>query len=272
MNGPELLQENADRLRTRMGACFPGSRAVFRGYDLHAELKEMDWVELYLFGVTGRRFTPEQVRLLHAMWVYTSYPDARIWNNRVAALAGSARSTPMLALSAALAVTEAVIYGGHPGVRAIDFIQQARIRAEQGEPLAEVVRKEVQVRRIYGYGRPINSADERNAWLLALARELNLDEGPHLRFAFEVERILLSGNKALRMNYAGLVSALAADLGISPKEFHLFIYPLFLAGMPPCYVEHAERPEGTLFPLSCAHINYEGPPKRQWRQPLPPSS
>lgn len=264
MNGPELLQKNMDRLKTRMGVCFPGSHAVFRGHDLHADLRGMDWVELYLFGITGRRFTPEQVRLLHAIWVYTSYPDARIWNNRVAALAGSTRSTPTLGLSAALAVTEAVIYGGHPLVRAIDFFIQARKKEQQGEPLAEVVRKEVKSRRIYGYGRPINSADERNAWLLARANELNLDQGAHLRLAFEVEQLLLADNKALRMNYAGLIAALAADLGMSPREFHLFIFPVVLAGMPPCYVEAAERPEGTLFPLSCAHIRYEGVPKREW--------
>lgn len=264
MSGPELLQETMDRHKTRMGACFPGSRAVFRGHDLHAELGDLDWMELYVFGITGRRFSAEQVRLMHAMWVYTSYPDSRIWNNRVAALAGSARSTPTLALSAALAVSEAVIYGGHAFVRGIDFLKQAQKQVEQGKRLADAVREEVKVRRIYGYGRPINSADERIPWLLALARDLGLDNGPHLRLAFEVEDILLAGNKALRMNYAGLVAALAADLGFSLREFHLFVFPAFLAGMPPCFVESAERPEGTLFPLSCAHIRYEGPPKRQW--------
>lgn len=264
MNGPELLQQHTDTLKSRMGACFPGERAVFRGHDLHTELKDMDWVELYLFGITGRRFTTEQLRLLHAMWVYTSYPDARIWNNRVAALAGSARSTPALALSASLAVTDAVIYGGHPLIRAIDFFLQVQKKMEQGGQLEKVVHAEVQKRRIYGYGRPISSADERLAWLLALTRELCLDQGPHLKLSFEVERILLTSNKALQMNYAGLVAALAADVGFSVKEFHLFTFPIVLAGMPPCYIESAERPEGTLFPLSCAHILYEGPPKRQW--------
>ncbi|HXE97436.1 MAG TPA: hypothetical protein VN642_13590 [Dongiaceae bacterium] len=264
MNGSELLQQNTGHLKSSMGACFPGERAVFRGHDLHAELKDLDWVELYVFGITGRRFTPEQLCLLHAMWTYTSYPDARIWNNRVAALAGSARSTPTLALSASLAVTDAVIYGGHPLIRAIDFFIQVRKQMEQGEQLEKVVQVEVQKRRIYGYGRPITSADERLTWLLALARELDLDRGPHLGLSFEVECILLTDNKALQMNYAGLVAALAADLGFSPKEFQLFTFPIVLAGMPPCFIESAERPEGTLFPLSCDHILYEGPPKRQW--------
>ena len=265
MNGPELLKESADRLKSRMGACFPGERAVFRGHDLHVDLKNMDWLELYVFGITGRRFTQEQMRLLHAMWVYTSYPDVRIWNNRVAGLAGSARSTPTLALSAALALSEAKIYGGHPFVRAIDFFLQALKRVEQGDLLEQVVNTEIKVRFIYGYGRPITSADERLPWLLALAKELSLDQGPHLKISFEVERILLSHNKALRMNYAGLVAAMAADLDFTAKEFHLFVFPAFLAGMPPCFIESAQRPEGTLYPLSCDHILYEGTSKREWR-------
>ncbi|HEY4542485.1 MAG TPA: hypothetical protein VIG66_08960, partial [Noviherbaspirillum sp.] len=79
-------------IKSRMGAFFPGSHVVFRGQNLHIDLKNMDWVELYVFGITGRRFTPEQLRLMHSIWTYTSYPDVRLWNNRVAALAGSTRS------------------------------------------------------------------------------------------------------------------------------------------------------------------------------------
>lgn len=266
MNGPELLQQHTDLLKSRMGACFPGERAVFRGHDLHAELKHLDWIELYVFGITGRRFTLGEVQLLHAIWVNTSYPDARIWNNRVAALAGSTRSTPALALSAALAITDAEIYGGYPSIRAFDFLQQTQKKITQGEHLNEVVQIELQARRIYGYGRPLTSADERLPWIRKIALDLGLDHGPHLQLAFSVECILLRNNKALRMNYAGLVAALVADMGFSPREFHLFTCPMSLAGMPPCYIESAERPEGTLFPLSCAHILYEGAPKRQWRR------
>jgi hypothetical protein len=267
MNGPDFLQKHTNCLKSSMGACFPGERAVFRGRDLHVELKDMDWVELYVFGITGRHFSPEQLRLMHAMWVYTSYPDARIWNNRVAGLAGSARSTPSLALSASLAVTEAVIYGGYPLIRALDFFLQTEKKLKQGENLDDIVHAELVARRIYGYGRPITSADERLPWLLSLATELNLDKGPHLRLSFEVERILLTDNKALRMNYAGLVAALAADQGFSLKEFQLFTFPIVMAGMPPCYLENVEHPEGTLFPLSIDHLKYEGAQKRPWQSP-----
>ena len=99
MNGPQTLEQHVGVLATKMGAFFPGERVVFRGQDLHASLKDMDWLELYLFGFTGRRFTPQQMKVFHALWSYTSYPDARLWNNRVAALAGTARSTGTLGIT-----------------------------------------------------------------------------------------------------------------------------------------------------------------------------
>ncbi|MBT0665294.1 citryl-CoA lyase [Geobacter pelophilus] len=265
MNGPELLQQHADCLKSRMGGCFPGERAVFRGHDLHVELKDMDWVELYVFGITGRRFTREQLRLMHAIWVYTSYPDARIWNNRVAALAGSARSTGTLGVAAALAVSEASIYGRGIDIKAVEFIITTRKELDNGAELADCVQKELKKHRgIAGFGRPLASGDERIAPIMALARSLGLDQGPHLRLAFTVNEFLLSGRWRLGMNFGAIAAALGADLGLSTREYYLFVFPAFLAGMPPCFIESAQQPEGTLFPLSCGHILYEGAQKRAW--------
>jgi hypothetical protein len=266
MKGPASLLDNAGRLRTRMGQAFIGTRVVFRGRDLHADLGELGWLELHLFGITGRSFEANELRLLHAMWVYTSYPDARLWNNRVAALAGNTRSTPALGIAAAIGMSEAVVYGGHPCVRAIDFLLQAQRRVREGHGIGDIVARELAQRRILGYGRPINATDERLPWLLDLARQLGLDGGEHLKLAFEVERVLLARDARLKMNYAALTAALAADLGFTVREFHHFQVPMLLAGMTPCFIEGSERQPGTVFPLSCAHVRYEGAAKRRWRR------
>jgi hypothetical protein len=265
MNGPELLEQHVGKLVTSAGAFFPGERAVFRGQDLHTSLKDMDWLEIYTFGITGRRFIPQQLKVLHALWSYTSYPDARLWNNRVAALAGTARSTGSLGIGAALAVSEAWIYGGIAELRAGEFISRTKIRVDAGANLAELVRAELkQERGIGGYGRPLASGDERIIPLMALVREQGLSEGRHLKLAFEVEKILLTGRWRMRMNYVGLSSALCADLGMSPREYYFFAIPAFLAGMPPCYLDASEKPEGLLFPLPCRIMSYEGVPRRRW--------
>ncbi|OFZ67314.1 MAG: citryl-CoA lyase [Betaproteobacteria bacterium RBG_16_56_24] len=271
MNGPQLLEQQVGRLATKMGAFFPGERVVFRGHDLHASLKYLDLLELYLFGITGRRFTPQQMKVLHAMCTFTSYPDARLWNNRVAALAGTARSTGTLGIAAALAVSEAQIYGRGVDLRAIEFLTRARIQVDAGADLTELVCAELKRQRgIAGYGRPIISADERVVPMMALVREQELDGGPHLKLAFEVEKILLEGRWRLHMNYAALAAALCADVGMSPREYFFSSLPAFLSGMLPCYMDAAEKPEGQLFPLPCRMLSYEGVARRRWRAAKPP--
>lgn len=120
-------------------------------------------MDLYLFGITGRRFSEAELCLFEAIWTYSSYPDARIWNNRVAAWGGSARTTGNLAVSAAVAVSEAAIYGRGVDIRVSDFLIRARAHVAAGGELGPWVRRELtERRRLAGYGRPIsNQRDER---------------------------------------------------------------------------------------------------------------
>ena len=267
VRGPKLLQENVGVLKSRMGTFYPGSHVIFRGHDLHKDLKDMDWVELYVFGITGRRFTREQLRLLHSICSYTSFPDVRLWNNRVAGLAGSSRSTGTLGLAAALAVSEASIYGQGSAMRAMDFLIRTRRQMDEGGNLDECIRQELELyRSVFGYGRPLVNADERIQPLLTLAKSLGLDQGPYLRLALDVEEKLLAGRWRMKMNYAALITALGADIGLTPREFYLFMFPLFLGGMPPCFIEASDRPEGTLYPLACADILYDGHAQRTWHR------
>jgi len=259
------LSEYEDRLVTRMGAWFPGERVIFRGLDLHRNFADADWMELYVYGITGRRFAGAELKLLHAVWVYTSFPDPRIWNNRVSALAGTIRSTGALGLSAALAVSEASIYGGRPCIKSIDFLIRAKKAIDDGAGLIDCIRSELQKDHcVAGYGRPVIGADERVSHFMKRAEQLQLHKGSYIKLAFEIERCLIEGRWRMRMNFAGLAAAACADMGFSPKQFYLFTIPAFLAGMVPCFIEAAEKPEGTLLPLRCARIAYEGPARRRW--------
>jgi citrate synthase len=261
------LQEYEGPLSTRMGACFPGERTVFRGKDLHADLGDLDWVELYIFGITGRRFSPSQVKILHALWTYTSYPDPRLWNNRVAALAGSTRSTGALGVAAAIAVSEAAIYGWQPELAAADFLVRARKLLDAGDSLKNILQQELQQhRRILGYGRPVATlqVDERIPAVLGLMEREQVEQGLYLKLAFEIEQGLLSLGRRLPINYAAFSVAIVLDMGFSVRECYMFQLPSFQAGMPPCYLEGAERAEGATFALRCSQINYEGPARRRW--------
>jgi hypothetical protein len=265
MKGPELLQTHAGRLKSRAGGFIPGVRAVFRGHDLHADLADLDWMALYVFGITGKRYTPAQVELMHAIWTYTSFPDARLWNNREAALAGSTRSTGALGLSAALAVSEASIYGSGVLTKSIDFFLRAQRRVAAGESATVCAAEEIErLRGVPGYGRPLTSVDERIPPMLRLLERLGFDQLPHIRLALALQELPLMRRYRLKLNYGGMSAAIAADLGMSTREYTLFLFPCFLAGMVPCYAEAAEKPAGTLFPVGCRDVAYEGVAPRDW--------
>jgi hypothetical protein len=265
MNGADYLSQFSHTLKTTMGACFPGDKVIFRGKTLHKDLQDIEWFDLFLFGITGRRFDKNQLTLLQTIWTYTSYPDARIWNNRVAGLAGSNRSTSNLAISAALAISEAEIFGRGIDIKAITFLINSNIKIKTGTSLAECVNQELKTNRgIAGYGRPLVSADERIAPIMETAKRLELANGPHVRLALAVDNFLVSGRWRLKLNYGAISAALAADMGLTTQEYCLFSIPAFSIGMFPCYIEAANKPAGTLFPTACHDIDYTGQAARQW--------
>jgi hypothetical protein len=270
MNKPEALASHEDNWVTGLGAFLPEQgKVVFRGKDLHGELGGLPWMGLIYYGVTGRLPEARQIRLFEGIaTLCTSYPDPRLWNNRIAALAGTSRSTAALGIGAAIAATEASIYGYRPIIRSIDFLYRTQNGLEQGGDLENLLIVEQRKHRtIPGYGRPLRSQDERIGPILDLASSLGFADGKYLRLAFRIEEILLRGPLRLRMNIAILLAALAAEQGLSCREYYLLRILSYCGGMIPCYLDAATQPEGTFFPLRCGRIDYAGSPPRAWNPP-----
>jgi len=255
-----------DVLHTEMGGWFQGERVVIRGKDLFTEFKHSSWVEILLFGITGKSYTEKQIKLFNGMWTLCgSYPDPRIWNNRIASLAGSSRSTCALALGAATAVSEAKIYGRGPDIHSIDLLLRAKKEIDSGVDLEFFIKNELKTNRVIpGYGRPIVKVDERIEPLRELASELGLFDGEHVKIAYQIDEYLSNGRYRMKMNIASLVAALMADQGFTAVEYYQFNVLSFSAGMFPCYIDAVNKPEGSFFPLRCERINYTGVAKRKW--------
>lgn len=264
----QLLQfEN--HWETAMGAWFPGSRVVLRGRDLFTDFKDHRWIEQLLYTITGRDFAPDQCRLLEALWsMGASYPDPRLWVNRVGALAGTARSTAALGVGAAVAVSEATIYGLRPILRTLDTLMLLAEQLDGGADLNQWLRDWLaRGQPISGYGRPITPVDERIAPIMALAQELGFAQGRHLQLAFALERALQQQGRKLRMNIAAVSAGIGADLGLSRREYYHFLVLSFSAGVMACYIDASSQPEGCFFPLRCESIRDNGRADRRWAHP-----
>ncbi len=260
------LKATEGNWQTEMGGSIPGERVVIRGKDLFSELNEFTWQKLLMFIITGRELPENQLDVLDKIWSLTvSYPDPRVWNNRIAALAGTVRTTGSLGVSAALAVTEARIYGGQANIAAIDFIIECAKRIEAGEDLEAIIKSELKINRaIYGYGRPVTNKDERIGPMKKVIKQNGMSDGKHVLLAYKIEEILKAGRWRFQMNITGLSAALGADMGLSVQEYYLWQINGFNAGTLACFADASLKKEGTLFPLRCDRINYTGLEKRTW--------
>lgn len=256
--GPDLLSYYEDNWQTDMGAIFVGEGAILRGKSVLKEFDPHSWMEYLVFAVTGKN--PRKIaRLLNGIWtICTSYPDPRLWNNRIAALAGTARSTGVLAISAGISVSEAQIYGSKPIQGATDLLYRVKEKIDQGYSLDYLVIKELKrYRAVYGYGRPLASGDERIEPLMQFAKTLNAHDGIYVNLAFEISRFFEKSRYKYQMNIAAVAGGLVADIGLTAKEFYHLTTLCFTAGMFPCYIDAVDHPEGALFPLSVPRIKHQ---------------
>ena len=260
------LSSHEDNWVTKIGGLIPGEKVLLRGRNLFTDLNSFAWMHLLLFAITGREFSENQIRLFEGIWVISaSYPDPRIWNNRIVSLGATARTTGNLSISAAIAASEAKYYGQIPLIKSIDLLIDFEKRKGNGDLLEDIVLNELKQKRVlYGFGRPIINKDERIKPLLELAKSLGFENGKYLKLVLEIDTILQKSRYKFAMNAAALDAALAADQGLTPNEFYMFMVLCFSAGYFPCYIDSASKNEGTFFPLNCKRVLYQGSEVRKW--------
>jgi hypothetical protein len=263
MNRSVILKQNEGVPHTKFGACFPGKRAVMRGLNLHTEFKDATWMELYVFSITGMRMAPNQLRMLEGLLTISNYADMRLWNNRVATLAGSTRSYGGAGICGALISADPQIMGRQVDLAVADFLWRALRRVQTGEDLETIIRQERSQRKIIkGFGRPVatKEADERLPVTIELLKRERVPMGPHFKLTFEIETLLEKiTERPLPMTYAAIITAVTLDMGFTPKQCYLFDFCVFLCGIFPCGTS-----EGASFALSCERLIYDGPDDRSW--------
>ncbi len=273
------LSDFAGHWKTSLGGWKPGNSVTLHNEDLLNGIGQHGWMATLMFALTGKKFTSQQLQLFECIWsIATSFPEPRLWNNRIAALAATARSSAALGTAAAIATSEAVVYGHRPLVASMAFIKQSLILIEQGKTLDYVIDNALQsprqgapgrgpnrdIARLPGFGRPITQQDERIKPLMKKVTALGFEQGRHLQLGFELEQCLIDRGSALRLNIATLMGALCADQGLSTRPYNYFVVLCFSAGILPCGMDAETHPAGSFFPLPCDAVAYTGPAQRQW--------
>lgn len=261
-----ILLSFEDNWATTMGGSTPGESVRLRGKDLLHGFRDNNWMQILLYGITGRMFEESQCKLFQSIWsISTSFPEPRVWNNRVSSLAATSRSTGTLGVAAGIAVSEASIYGQGPMVWVMSFLLRAKTKIAAGKNLDQVIDEELEkYNRIYGFGRPIAESDERIVPLMEIASKLGYADGEYVQLLLKIQDKLRGGPRNLEMNVAALDAALCADQGLDVREFYYFMSLCFSAGIIFCNLDANQKNEGAFFPIRCSRILYQGHEIRQW--------
>ncbi|TQV84663.1 hypothetical protein FKG94_03835 [Exilibacterium tricleocarpae] len=261
-------QQLRGRIKSKKGMWRIGAGVESHGYDLINELVgHYSYMQVVVLNATGRMPSKGLADWFEAVHICLSWPDPRIWCNRIGALGGASGASVVAATSAGIMASDSRAYGIRPIVEGIEFIQRAR--REVSAPAlsaAEFVAREVKKHNgkpyLMGYARPVAKGDERIPALERVARQHHFETGPHLRLAYEIEA-LLSAQFDESMNINGYVSAFLSDLDFSAQEVYRIFSAVVFSGITACYVDTADREPGHFAPLQVADIEYTGKEDRE---------
>lgn len=264
------------------GAWFAGERVVMHGENILQSMQGKSWMDIMLLGIMGKAPSSAKARFLDEVLVFSGcIPDPRLWNNRIAALAGTARSSSTLAISAATAASDAVIYGFQPTVGAFIMLNKIAVQLDEGMELEDLLAERLAERKnplrgspakgkkrevdcLPGYGRPVAKGDERIPPLMEVLKRYQLEEGKAINLAFAVQGKLHEMGYKLHLNMGGLIAAIGMDQNLGAQEFLHYLTACFCPGLMACFDDAASQPAGSFFPMRCEQIDYKGESERQW--------
>lgn len=269
--------------QTGVGAWIAGESVVMHGKNILQSMQGKSWTEMMLFAITGKEINANQANFLDEVLVLSGcIPDPRLWNNRIAALAGTARSSSTLALGVATIASDATVYGFQPAVGAFLMFREILEKLKQGNNLRDLLSARLAERKkaergsaakgknrtidcLPGYGRPIAKGDERIPPLMNVLERYGFHEGESIKLAYAIQNQLHEMGYKLNLNLGGLISAIGVDQKLGVQEFLHYVTYCFYPGLMVCYDDAIGHPEGSFFPMRCEQIDYKGQSERQWQ-------
>lgn len=258
-------------IRTSIGKWFGGVDVVVRGrWLLRDLLPHISLMQLQVLNITGRLVEPPLAEWLEKSVFMVSYPDARIWCNQIAALAGAAQTSPVAGAAAACLAADSRAYGSSRtqwlAMSTLRDLRQAHAGGASMENLVARFPLKHGLPAIMGFARPANKPDERLQPMQTLSKTLGFAAGAHQIFAHELASWLKDAYGA-DMNIAGFMAAFLLDQGFTPEQIYQLRSLAVASGAMACFADRKTQPESTFLPQRCGDVAYTGPAPR----PLPHS-
>ena len=263
----EHLEQLRGKIHSSKGGWVIGKGVFNHGYDMMNDLVgKVSYMQVIILNATGRLPERKLADWFEATHICLSWPDPRIWCNQMGALAGTARTSVIAATCAGLLANDSRTYGTKPLYDGVLFMQHAMKQHREGASAQTIVENECRKHRgkphIMGYARPIAKGDERIPAMERTQQELGFPFGEHQQLAYQIEEVMKERFDE-SMNINGFMSSFLADHGYTATEVYRIYSILVSSGITACYVDTADKPAETFYPLRCEDIKYTGKPARE---------
>ena len=254
-------------IHTSKGGWQVGSGIATHGYSLLDDIHgQCSVFQVIVLNVTGRLPERRLADFLEGLFICLSWPDARIWCNKIGAFSAMTRSTATAAVAAGGLAGNSTMYG--PGtVPAVDgFLRSAhQFVVKDGGSIEDFISKHgYRGGRLYapGFSRPLARGDKRIERMRDYAAELGYETGTYETLANDIAAHL-GEREGEDLNLSGYFTAFMYDRGYSMQELMGITAWCISTGVYAAYFEQISRPPEAFLSLRVSDINYTGPGPRE---------
>ncbi len=262
MTNYDQWEQARGKVISKKGGWRIGDGVKSHGFDLLREfVGNYSYMQLVILNATGKMPSKELATWVEAVYCCLSWPDPRIWCNRIGALGATVDTTVVSAVSAGLMAADSKYYGMGTLPEGVEFIQRAKKFVDEGGDVEGFVDCELKKYAgkpfFMGYARPLAKGDERIDAMEAVALELGFKSGVHMDIAKKIESTLHKRFDET-MNINGYMSAFLSDQSYSPDDVYNIFSVLVFSGVVACYVDESSKAKKSFSCLRVEDIDFQG--------------
>ncbi len=215
--------------------------------------------------VTGKLPEKRLADVVEGLFVTVSWPDPRIWCNKIGVFNAMTRSSIVAAITSGGLAGDSRLYG--PGsfvsVGPFFFFAYKHIVVDNESIESFIENFVYRNGGLYapGFARPLAKGDERVPAMRRLVKELGYDIGPYSKMVIDMEDYL-NKKDGEGANLAGFLASFLKDQGFTLEEIIGVTALCVTGGIYATYFEYINQPPESFLPLRVEDIEYIGPTPR----------
>jgi len=251
------------KIYSRKGGWRIGSGITTHGFSLLDDIhRKCSVFQVMIMNVTGKLPERRLADFVEGLFICLSWPDPRIWCNKMGVFSAMTRSSATAAIAAGGLAGDSRMYGAGTGPAIEAFIVQAYQHTVDGEQgVADFIEDNAyRGGKLFapGFARPLAKGDERIPAMRRYAQQLDFEVGPYERMANEMEDYL-SRKEGEGLNLSGYFTVFMKDRGYTIEEIMGIAAWSVSTGVYAAYFEYSKEPPEAFLSLKVDDIDYAGP-------------